>query len=234
MIRQAHTYLAGAVSGTALIAAAVVSFVLLVSFQALRDWPLAGISLGGDDNAASAPSSTGGTPAKAGEATGGPTGGAAGAAVGRRTDGPAGRGAAGAQGTRVATGAAPNPASGSPVAKSPASSPGSPGAANGSPPSGSTSASSSGGNGGAGGGPGPTGPANGGPLGNVTQSPSGAVTGAVNDTVTGVDEATGGVVGSTGVPKVTEEAVNNVAGPESPVGKTVDEVGKTVGGLLGN
>src|SRR3954452_22722873 len=73
MIRQAHTYLAGAVSGTALVAAAVVAFVMLVSFQALRDWPLAGISLGGDDSAAtpSAPGSdsstaTGGTAATAG------------------------------------------------------------------------------------------------------------------------------------------------------------------------
>jgi len=45
MVRQAHTYLAGAVSGTALIAAAVVAFVLIVSLQALRDWPLA--DLGG-------------------------------------------------------------------------------------------------------------------------------------------------------------------------------------------
>ena len=35
MIRQAHTYLAGAVSGTALIAVAVVAFVMLVSLQAL-------------------------------------------------------------------------------------------------------------------------------------------------------------------------------------------------------
>ena len=53
MIRQAHTYLAGAVSGTALIAAAVVAFVLLVSLQALRDWPLAGIGGGGDTSAVS-------------------------------------------------------------------------------------------------------------------------------------------------------------------------------------
>src|SRR4051812_8660375 len=56
MIRQAHTYLAGAVSSTALIAAAVVAFVMLVSFQALRDWPLAGIGIGGDDSAAVGPS----------------------------------------------------------------------------------------------------------------------------------------------------------------------------------
>ena len=43
MVRQAHTYLVGAVSGTALIAAAVVAFVLLVSAQAFRDWPLPGL-----------------------------------------------------------------------------------------------------------------------------------------------------------------------------------------------
>jgi hypothetical protein len=42
MIRQAHSYLAGAVSGAALIAAAVVVFILLlVSTQAFKDWPIA-------------------------------------------------------------------------------------------------------------------------------------------------------------------------------------------------
>jgi hypothetical protein len=55
----------------------------------------------------------------------------------------------------------------------------------------------------------------------------------VNKTVSGVDEATGGVLGSTGVTEVTEKTVENVAGPESAVGHTIDEVGKTVGGLLG-
>ena len=43
MIRQAHTYLAGAVSGTVLIAVAVAVFVVLVSVQAARDWPFAGL-----------------------------------------------------------------------------------------------------------------------------------------------------------------------------------------------
>ena len=43
MARQARNYLAGAVSGTALIGLAVVAFVMLVSLQTLRDWPLAGI-----------------------------------------------------------------------------------------------------------------------------------------------------------------------------------------------
>src|SRR5829696_9271116 len=51
MIRQAHTYLAGAVSGTVLIAIAVAIFVLLVSVQAAKDWPLAGLVGGGDDAA---------------------------------------------------------------------------------------------------------------------------------------------------------------------------------------
>jgi hypothetical protein len=59
------------------------------------------------------------------------------------------------------------------------------------------------------------------------------VTGAVNKTVSGVDQATGGTLGSTGVTKVAEETVNDVAGPESVVGKTVDKVVETAGGLLG-
>ncbi len=54
MIRQAHIYLAGAVSGTALIVAAVVAFVLLVSLQAVKDWPLSGL-VGGQGKAKVAP-----------------------------------------------------------------------------------------------------------------------------------------------------------------------------------
>ena len=65
------------------------------------------------------------------------------------------------------------------------------------------------------------------------QSTSGAVTGAVNNTVSGVDQALGGTLGNAGVTNATEEVVNNVAGPESPVGETVDKVVETVGGLLG-
>jgi len=59
------------------------------------------------------------------------------------------------------------------------------------------------------------------------------VTGAVNNTVTGVDQTLGGTLGETGATKVTEEVVNNVAGPESTVGEIVDKVGETVNGLLG-
>jgi hypothetical protein len=59
------------------------------------------------------------------------------------------------------------------------------------------------------------------------------VAGAVNNTVSGVDKTLGGTLGETGVTKVTEETVNGVAGPESTVGKAIDETVKTVGGLLG-
>ena len=49
-----------------------------------------------------------------------------------------------------------------------------------------------------------------------------------------VDQAvTGGALEDTGVTEVTEEVVNGVAGPESTVGKTVDETVKTVEGVLG-
>src|ERR1044072_3310033 len=66
MVRQARNYMAGAVSGTALIAAAVVAFIMLVSLQSLRDWPLAGLG-GGNEGASSAPlGPPGATPGGAG------------------------------------------------------------------------------------------------------------------------------------------------------------------------
>ena len=56
MIRHSQSYLFGAISGTALIAAAVVFFVLFVSAQALRDWPIGDLSIGGgNDSAAVSP-----------------------------------------------------------------------------------------------------------------------------------------------------------------------------------
>jgi hypothetical protein len=240
MIRQAHTYLAGAVSGTALVAAAVVAFVLLVSFQALRDWPLAGISIGGDDSAATVPSNAGGGSAASSAKTAG-----AGATAGPvASKGPARGGdrrTTAKQGNQAAVDASPTAAAGLPTAEAPSSSPtgqgGSDGAPNGSSPSGSAGSSpapAGGGGGGAGGGSGPTtGTGSGSSLGG-SQATSGAITGTVNKTVAGVDEATGGVVGSTGVTEVTEKTVENVAGPESTVGHTVDGALKTVGGLLGD
>jgi hypothetical protein len=218
MIRQAHTYLAGAVSGTALIAAAVVGFVMLVSLQALRDWPLAGIGSG--DSAA--------------VSTGRPVGGAgntvnagarhaiAAGVAGKRAHGTGRqRGGANSLGGQhevtAAGGSSPAPSRGESPSGSESPSSSSTGSA------GSTPSSAPGGSGG--------GPGSGGGSG---QSTSGAVTGAVNETVSGVDQATGGALGSTGVTKATEETVNGVAAPESPVGKTVDKVVETVGGLLGD
>src|SRR4051794_24438896 len=121
MIRQAHTYLAGAVSGTALVAAAVVAFVLLVSFQALRDWPLAGIGIGGDDTATTGPSNPG-----SGSAASAETGGAGATAGPPVAKGPT-RGGDGRttakQDNRAAVDASPTAAAGSPTAEAPPSSP---------------------------------------------------------------------------------------------------------------
>lgn len=240
MIRQAHTYLAGAVSSTALVVAAVVAFVLLVSFQALRDWPLAGIGIGGDDSAATGPSTPG-----SGSATAPAETGATAIAVGPVvTKGSARKGSGGStarQGHQVAVDASPIATTGSPTAEAPPSSPASQGGAPSAPSSSSPTASASsnpasggGGGGGGGGGAGPaTGTGSGSSAGGSSQSTSGAITETVNKTVSGVDEATGGVLGSTGVTETTGKVVESVAGPESTVGKTVDEVVKTVGGLLG-
>ncbi|MBS1861058.1 MAG: hypothetical protein JSS68_05035 [Actinobacteria bacterium] len=64
--------------------------------------------------------------------------------------------------------------------------------------------------------------------------PAQTVAEAVNGTVAGVDEhVLGGTLEKTGVTEVTENLVNGVAGPESPVGKTVEGVAEAVGGLLG-
>lgn len=231
MVRQAHTYLAGAVSGTALIAAAVVAFVLLVSLQALRDWPLAGITGGGEDSAVSS-----GRPATEGGAAATTAAGAGAAVAPRPGTGANGNGRQ--RGGRAdesrqqvggaALGTPPSPASGSPAGEAPASNPVGGGAAN--PTTQSTS--SSGGGGGAGGGPVSL-PGTGGSGGGSGQSTSGAVTGTVNNTVSGVDQTLGGTLGDAGVTKVTEDAVNGVAGSESTVGETVDKVVETVGGLLG-
>jgi hypothetical protein len=134
VIRQAHTYLAGAVSGTALIAAAIVAFVALVSLQAVRDWPLE--SFGGGDEAGisnARPASGAAGVAAGGAVRTGARGAARGSRGGRATH-------PGSHGT--ALGEAPAPSGGSPNG-TPAS-PGS-GAAGGPAPSGSTSTGSGGG-----------------------------------------------------------------------------------------
>jgi len=63
-------------------------------------------------------------------------------------------------------------------------------------------------------------------------TPSGRVAGTVNDTVSEVDGAVGGALSDAGVTQATEGAVNEVAGPGSAVGQTVDGAAETAGGLL--
>jgi hypothetical protein len=231
MIRQAHTYLAGAVSGSALIAAAIVAFVLLVSFQALKDWPLAGIGGGGESSVSN------GQPVQG--TAGGPGAAATGAAAGTAASAGAiarnGRGANGGQpavaqqGGQPTAGTSPLPTL--PASEPPSSTPAagdSPGAP--APPSASSNPSAGGGSGGSGSAPPKGSSASGGGSG---QSTSGAVTETVNDTVSGVDKTVGGALNEAGVTKVTEGVVNGAAGPESPLGETIDKTVEAVGGLLG-
>src|SRR6185312_1109946 len=51
MVRQAHAYLVSAVSGATLIAIAIAAFVILVSAQVFKDWPIDAFG-GGDGTAA--------------------------------------------------------------------------------------------------------------------------------------------------------------------------------------
>ena len=218
MVRQAHSYLFGAVSSTVLIVSAVVAFVLLVSVQAFRDWPVSGLE-GGDrtvsvssDRAPSAGPAPTLARAPAAETTGGAASGhaAGGAPVPGRSGSIAQRGGLGGG----------NPGATAPHGATPPGGPGLP-SGGGSSPTGSAPAPASGGGSGS---PGPGGGAGGG----AGSSSSASVTGTVNDTVSKVDETLGG----TGVAKVTEGVVDGVAGPESTVGHAVDETAGTVGGLL--
>ena len=225
MIRQAHTYLAGALSGSALIAAAVVAFIVLVSVQAVRDWPFAGLVT--RDGTATAVSA--GHPAAPGPARN-PAGSTA-TATQSPADGSRQRGATAVTESGTATGDGTR-ATVSPVADSPAAhgadpggsgsgqestSPGSPSSAGGSQNTATKPAGSAGSGGNSGGGDSPA------------QSPSEGVGKTVGEAVDTVDQATGGVVGSTGAGKAVEETVESVAGPKSPVGEIVD---KTVGGTV--
>lgn len=194
VIRQAQTYFASAVSGTALIGAAIVAFVLLVSLQALRDWPLAGIGGTGGGGAqertgaGEGASQAAGTSAKGGEATaragaGGTAGahrnGADGKAVGHAGTGVGGTPSSGAQAPRLPESAQAGSGGGS---------------------TGSSAGSDGKSSGGSAGG------------GESSQSATGTVAKTVNETVSGVDEATGGTLGETGVTKVTEETANGLLG----------------------
>ena len=50
MIRQAHNYLVGALSGVTLIGIAIAVFVVLVSAQVFHDWPIAALSSHNDQS----------------------------------------------------------------------------------------------------------------------------------------------------------------------------------------
>jgi hypothetical protein len=226
MIRQAHTYLVGAMSGATLIAIAIAAFVLLVSAQVFRDWPIAALGSGDGGAAVSearpAPGSPGGAPdtgpaAANGQATSA-TGGAGAAAKGNGGSGAVGagptatiEGESGGGNTVVAGGRGQGGSSPS----APAGSPGSPDPA----------APKTSGGGGSGSGGGST---------TSPTSTAGKVTETANDAVSQVDTTvTGGALQDSGVTAATEGVVNGVAGPESPVGKVVDETVNAAGGILG-
>jgi hypothetical protein len=222
MIRQAQTYLVSAMSGATLIAVAIAVFVLLVSAQVFRDWPIAAL---GDSGTGAAAVSDGHAAQGAADTT--TTAPSAAAAAGSATGARGGGSKAGPNNNRAATdlvsaqGATGAPAGGGGSEsgggdQSGTSAPASGG--NASSPSGQPSSSGSGGNGGGS---------------SATSSPSGKATETVNSTVNKVDEtALGGTLDNAGVTKVTEGVVNGVVGPESPVGKVVDETVGAVGDLL--
>jgi hypothetical protein len=227
MIRQAHTYLVSAMSGAALIAVAIAVFVVLVSAQVFRDWPIGG--LGGDADetapvsraeqvrppvdvagAAAGPGLVGAGAKRAGRASGNP------GSVAVHVLGTAGGGGvSGSGGSGGRDGGAGTPSS---PAQVPTSS---------TPPSNGSAGAGSASGGGNGGG------ASGGAGSGTAPSTAGTVTSTVNDTVTKVDEAAlGGTLHESGVTPVTEGVVEGVAGPESPLGKAVDETTGAVGNLL--
>jgi hypothetical protein len=254
MIRQARRYLVGAASSVTLVSIAIVVFVVLVSAQVFRDWPIG--ALGGNDGNAAVSSAdalsqppSGGVAAPKTVAPGTATANAAAPKGGAPGASQAGGGTQPSANHQAGVGSSDVPGSGSgPVATTPSKGGSGDGEGSEGDPSsssqsqqavsggGSTSnASSSGGSGSGSGSKSGSGSGGGGPVETITSgSTSAKVTETVNNTVNQVDETvTGGALKETGVTQVTEEVVNGVAGPESVVGKTVDEVGSVVGGLLG-
>jgi hypothetical protein len=55
----------------------------------------------------------------------------------------------------------------------------------------------------------------------------------VHEVTSGAEHATGGAIDAGGAGKTVEGVVEEVAGPESTVGSTVEKTTKSVGGLLG-
>jgi hypothetical protein len=228
--------------GATLIAIAIAVFVVLVSAQVFRDWPIAALGGGGDEAAAVSEGHEVGAGVAGAGAVAAPAGskvvarsGAsrperARAGVGDRADStPAGGDlATTGGGVPSAETGAPGSGGGGQGGSAPAGSPQTPSSPTPGAGTGTGTASSGSGSGSGGGAPGSGGGSG------TASTPSGQVTETVNNTVTGVDEgALGGTLGSTGVTGVTEGVVNGAAGPESVVGKVVDETVGVVGGLLG-
>jgi hypothetical protein len=262
MIRQAHRYFVGAMSGATLIGIAIAVFVVLVSAQVFHAFPLGALTGHSDDNSvapAKAVATTGGVDANA--ATGGTLGKAGpattAAATPTTTGAKAGHKAAhrGANETAVAEanptvagdtlGAGPAAEPNSPTSSGSESSSSGPGSTS---SSGTTSNSGSSGSSSSSSGSTPsTATASSTPKTSTTKTPpveeesaepapeglDESVVGTVNGTVGAVDEATGGTLSKTGISGTVETVVNEVAGPESVVGKTVNGLGEVVGGLLG-
>jgi hypothetical protein len=222
MIRQAHTYLVSAMSGAALIAVAIAVFVVLVSAQVFRDWPIAGLGGDGDGTAPVSQAEQVRPPVDAGAAAGRSLVGA----DGKRADQASANSGSVATQVLGTTGGGGTDSGGSGGREGGSGTPSSPAQAP--TPSGNGSAgagsASGGGNGGG---------ANAGTGGGTVPSTAGTVTSTVNDVVTKVDEAAlGGTLHESGVTPVTEGVVEGVAGPESPLGKVVDETTGAVDNLL--
>jgi hypothetical protein len=252
MIRQAHTYLVGALSGVTLIGIAIGVFILLVSAQVFHEWPIADLGGHNENSAVSsgqALPTTGGVAATVGTGASAGRPNAAKAAAGAVPTTPkhavhrkalADPGAVADATTPESAGSIPSPSDGEP-------SPGGHSGSNSSQPSSSSQSSSpsnssgssglSGNGGAATASSGSSGSGSGTAAGTtvppVTTKPP-QVAATVNETVHAVDEgALGGTLEKTGVTEVTEGVANGVAGPETVVGKTVQGVGEVVGGLLG-
>jgi len=199
MIRQAHSYLAGAASSAALIAAGVVGFVVIAWLSPLPSLPLP--DFGGSDTATPVSASPDGPPGPGGPTTA--SGRAGDATAGARTAG-SGSGAAGSPGASSGQGGGEPIGSPGGLAENPGAAPapsgGGRGEAPATTPQGSGQGLESGG-------------------GNVNSQ---AVTDAVNDAVAGADSATGGALQQTGVPGAAQGAVEGLVGPSSTTGQAVD------------
>lgn len=249
MIRQAHTYLVGALSGTVLIGVAIAVFVVLVSTQVFTNWP---VSLGSGAPAktevSDARSASDGTAAAGQGAFAAAKARAIAAAAARRDSAAAAAARRGGKANvdaigrvahaRAVTSSLENPIEGG---EAPADTGGSHEGASGGSPSPASPAPTPAPTAGGGGPEGvkETGTPTSGGGGKESPTPTPktvteAVTETVHETVNGVTETvTGSPPPATGVTEVTEEVVNGVAGPESVVGHTVDEATKGVGGVLG-